>query len=324
MENSELEDMAIGRQMLSETTATTTQPSDGALTDNFLSSLNKNNSILSLTLDEIQCKSGKNFGGMSMDEFLANIWNAEEIQNQIHSQSNENEPQNHPFLPPNNTQQASFSIPIPLCGKTVDEIWSEIHKDQQQQQQQQHSHLLKFINVQRNPWQSQQALGEMTLEDFLVKAGVVQESSSSSMKQQQQQLMHCSPKQSNSNDNSNSNSNTIFGNNRSSMVDLGFGMGDKLGLSLTYQQNAARNMSGNCFSTYQMLAQSIGEPSDHSSIQKCQSLTDWVEHSSSKKRIIDGPPEVVVQRRQRRMIKNRESAARSRARKQVFVPVCIA
>ncbi|GLT82018.1 hypothetical protein SLE2022_004330 [Rubroshorea leprosula] len=38
----------------------------------------------------------------------------------------------------------------------------------------------------------------------------------------------------------------------------------------------------------------------------------------NKRRIIDGPPEVVVERRQRRMIKNRESAARSRARKQVL------
>jgi ABA responsive element binding factor len=36
-----------------------------------------------------------------------------------------------------------------------------------------------------------------------------------------------------------------------------------------------------------------------------------------RKRIIDGPVERVVERRQRRMIKNRESAARSRARKQV-------
>ncbi|KAK9907803.1 hypothetical protein M0R45_000743 [Rubus argutus] len=36
--------------------------------------------------------------------------------------------------------------------------------------------------------------------------------------------------------------------------------------------------------------------------------------TKNKKRIIDGPLEVVVERRQRRMIKNRESAARSRAR----------
>ncbi|CAB4287199.1 unnamed protein product [Prunus armeniaca] len=37
-----------------------------------------------------------------------------------------------------------------------------------------------------------------------------------------------------------------------------------------------------------------------------------------RKRILDGPVEKVVERRQRRMIKNRESAARSRARKQAY------
>ncbi|KAG7010348.1 ABSCISIC ACID-INSENSITIVE 5-like protein 1, partial [Cucurbita argyrosperma subsp. argyrosperma] len=270
--------------MISESEAAIQPSSDSR--DNFLCSLNKRDSVLSLTLDEIKCKSGKNFEGMSMDEFLANIWNVEDIQSQFHSQlqTNENEPQNRPFMAVNDSrpalyEQGSISIPIPLCGKTVDEIWSEIHKDEQ------HPHRQKFINVRENACQSQQALGEMTLEDFLVKAGVVQEASSScSMKQQQA----CSS--------------------------------NNLGLSLSYQQNDAariRNMSGNCFSTYQMLTPSVGEPSDSSSIQKCQSLTDWAE-PSNKKRIVDGPTEVVVQRRQRRMIKNRESAARSRARKQAY------
>lgn len=301
MDNSELQDMGIG-QMLSEAAAT--QPSDGALRDYLFSSLNKHNNILSLTFDEIQCKSGKNFGGMSMDEFLANVWNVEETQTQFQSQPNENEPQqNYPYMAPNSrptiAHQPSFSIPVPLCGKTVDEIWSEIHREQ-------HANRQNFTSV---PCQSQPALGEMTLEDFLVRAGVVQESSCSSMKQ-----LPCSPKQ--------SNSNTFYGNNRP-MVDLGYGMGDKLGLSLSYQQNAARNMPGICFPTYQILSHhSVGEPSDSNSIHKCHSMTDWVEHSN-KRRIIDGPPEIVVQRRQRRMIKNRESAARSRARKQVPMPLYI-
>ena len=38
---------------------------------------------MSLTLEELQnslCESGRNFGSMNMDEFMANIWNAEEFQ----------------------------------------------------------------------------------------------------------------------------------------------------------------------------------------------------------------------------------------------------
>ncbi|GKU93839.1 hypothetical protein SLEP1_g7400 [Rubroshorea leprosula] len=38
-------------------------------------SLSKQNSILSLRLDEIQLKSGKSVGSMNMDEFLSNLWN---------------------------------------------------------------------------------------------------------------------------------------------------------------------------------------------------------------------------------------------------------
>ncbi|CAA6667583.1 unnamed protein product [Spirodela intermedia] len=37
-----------------------------------------------------------------------------------------------------------------------------------------------------------------------------------------------------------------------------------------------------------------------------------------RKRVLDGPTEKVLERRQRRMMKNRESAARSRARKQAY------
>jgi hypothetical protein len=49
-------------------------------------------------------------------------------------------------------------------------------------------------------------------------------------------------------------------------------------------------------------------------------MTSGAESSgaATRKRIIDGPPEVLLERKQRRMMKNRESAARSRARRQVL------
>ena len=55
----------------------------------------------------------------------------------------------------------------------MDEIWSQIHKSQP------HYNEANNSLARNEPLlKGQQALGEMTLEDFLVKAGVVQESSS--------------------------------------------------------------------------------------------------------------------------------------------------
>ena len=44
----------------------------------FVSQLSKQNSILSLTLDEFYCKNGKRLGSMNMDEFLSSIWNSDD------------------------------------------------------------------------------------------------------------------------------------------------------------------------------------------------------------------------------------------------------
>ncbi|TKY53086.1 ABSCISIC ACID-INSENSITIVE 5 [Spatholobus suberectus] len=117
------------------------------------SSLGRQSSIYSLTLDEFQhtlWESGKNFGSMNMDEFLSSIWSAEEnevLNNSGYHHNNNNNMNNlslseassdkgvirkQPSLP----RQGSLTIPAPLCGKTVDEVWSEIHKGQQSQQQQ--------------------------------------------------------------------------------------------------------------------------------------------------------------------------------------------
>ena len=43
----------------------------------------RQSSIFALTSDELQysvCEAGRNFGSMNMDEFMSNIWNAEEFQ----------------------------------------------------------------------------------------------------------------------------------------------------------------------------------------------------------------------------------------------------
>ncbi|KAK8515705.1 hypothetical protein V6N13_139325 [Hibiscus sabdariffa] len=61
-------------------TRTPESPHEELAPDQSSSSLSKQNSIFSLTLDQIQLKSGRTFGSMNMDEFLANLWNVEENQ----------------------------------------------------------------------------------------------------------------------------------------------------------------------------------------------------------------------------------------------------
>ncbi|KAF8042894.1 hypothetical protein BT93_A1274 [Corymbia citriodora subsp. variegata] len=321
------------------------------------SSLGRQSSIYSLTLDEFQhalCESGKNFGSMNMDEFLTSIWNAEENQaintsgnNNTINNSTENADQHvslgdmstskgiakQPSLP----RQGSLTLPAPLCRKTVDEVWSEIHKGQQSQQQ--------SNNVQ-NPEDAprQPTFGEMTLEDFLIKAGVVRE----------QHMLHPPPTQ--------QQPFGMYPNNLS--IGPGFvprpimgmvgaaanaapyqPMAAAIGEPSVYQANGKRNggyatapmpvnygqrvgngSGGGAYGAGQAMGMGApvspvssdgmcGAPVDNSGGQFGMELGGA---RGGRKRIINGPVDKVVERRQRRMIKNRESAARSRARKQAY------
>ncbi|KAE9585593.1 putative transcription factor bZIP family [Lupinus albus] len=253
------------------------------------SSLTKQNSILSLTLDEFQCKSGKSFGSMSMDEFLASIWNSDD-NNQFSlpnthdaagttSQSKSVVATEQVIIP----HQGTFSVPPPICKKTVDEVWCEI-------QQPRHN---EANNIGRNDrtLKRQRTLGEMTLEDFLVKAGVVQEPSSLpriAMPFQNRPL------------------------------GASYGFRPEMGVGFCTQQNVG---SHDELATYQMLSQNnssvVRGQNTSRAIEKCRGVPES-SGSNGRKRIIDSPPELAVERRQRRMLKNRESAARSRARRQAY------
>ncbi|GAU32523.1 hypothetical protein TSUD_103680 [Trifolium subterraneum] len=228
----------------------------------------KQNSILSLTLDEFQCKSGKSFGSLNMDEFIASIWSS----NDEASTQTEKNTKNVATTEQTICQDGnSFSVPPPICKKTVDEVWSEIHKNAPQ--------FKEENNLQRNETLvKQQTLGELTLEDFLVKAGVVQQSF---------------PFQNHS-------SNVMR--NVTPVNLASFALRPSMGMGFSNQC-----VSSNGLATYQMLSQNNN-----------LGVQDQVAESSNRKRIINGPPDVVVERRQRRMLKNRESAARSRARRQAY------
>ncbi|KAL6196167.1 hypothetical protein ACLB2K_031782 [Fragaria x ananassa] len=273
----------------------------------------KQNSIFSLTLDEIQSKSGKSFGSMNMDEFLANIWSADE--NQVSSEQPNQGDQENPANgkdttsnPASLSRQGSFSIPTPLCKKTVEEVWSEIDKTRPPPPPDDMSNG-------EHP-QRQSSIGAITLEDFLVKAGVVQESHS-------QNRMESDPIHPQCGDANNSNMATcssMYGGTSSEMGNNMIGSG-----YLNPQNAMPSNLSGNGYAIagypiFGRVKMIVGNASfgTNSEIEKCLSLPESSVAKNKKRMIIDGPLEVVVERRQRRMIKNRESAARSRARKQAY------
>ena len=137
---------------------------DGKPLGNF--SLTRQPSVYSLTFDELQNTLGgvgKDFGSMNMDELLKNIWTAEETQNMTFSCGGEGS------LSGGNLQrQGSLTLPRTISQKTVDEVWKDLLRE---------NSALKEgrIGGPPNLQQRQQTLGEMTLEEFLVRVGVVRE-----------------------------------------------------------------------------------------------------------------------------------------------------
>ncbi|KAI3769885.1 hypothetical protein L6452_00999 [Arctium lappa] len=133
------------------------------------SPLTRQSSIYSLTFDELQNTlggGGKDFGSMNMDELLKNIWSVEETQ-AMASTSN--------FGVDGSVQrQGSLTLlPRTLSQKTVDEVWRELLKISGNGGFRE-GELIGETNLQPPP-QREMTLGEITLEDFLMKARVVTE-----------------------------------------------------------------------------------------------------------------------------------------------------
>ncbi|MQM18034.1 hypothetical protein Taro_051020 [Colocasia esculenta] len=317
--------------------------------------LAKQSSLLSLTLDEIQttvCEPGKSFGSMNLDELLTNIWTIEK-----------GSPDGGGVMPasvqpgvPDAAADGAGSLPQaslcregsltmikpPLRRKTVDEVWSEIHREEQQALQgdmqiQQHQDLAE--GVPRHP-----ALGEMTLEDFLVKAGVVRESGCPPLSPPPplNQFPLQSPPLQQQDRYDFSEGYTRAGCGGTPMPTVGYGdhhnqpttpangvyhghrrqqkrllVNDHVGVG-----SPVSPVSSDGFGAVQVGSGNVGGERWGGSRRGGGSGAEPVGMSGGsggRKRILDGRPlEKVVERRQRRMMKNRESAARSRARKQAY------
>lgn len=141
-------------------------------------SLARQASIYSLTLEEFQNslgEPGKNFGSMNMEELLKNIWTAEEGQAMAAAMSAaEGTATGNLASQASLQRQGSLTLPRTLSRKTVDEVWRDLYRENTYGNGNGNGN--GNVNGQVNA-QRQATFGEITLEDFLVKAGVVREDS---------------------------------------------------------------------------------------------------------------------------------------------------
>ncbi|KAJ4836337.1 hypothetical protein Tsubulata_007299 [Turnera subulata] len=128
-------------------------------------------SIYSLTFEEFQNTWGgglrKDFGSMNMDELLKNIWSAEETQAMTNSVA-----AGEGSAPGGNLQrQGSLTLPRTISQKTVEEVYRDLIKESSGNGKDGNNGGVS--NLPQTP--RQPTLGEITLEEFLVRAGVVRE-----------------------------------------------------------------------------------------------------------------------------------------------------
>uniref|UniRef100_A0A7N0SXK4 BZIP domain-containing protein n=1 Tax=Kalanchoe fedtschenkoi TaxID=63787 RepID=A0A7N0SXK4_KALFE len=306
--------------------------------------LTRQTSIYALTFDELQSAMGgnlgKDFGSMNMDELLKNIWTAEESHTTAAVAGNDGGVGVGSSL----QRQGSVTLPRTLSHKTVDEIWKDM--------------TCKEVNgggggggsggfTQRQP-----TLGEITLEEFLVRAGVVREDANTPQNlafgfQQAGLMSNSSNQMMMQSANLPMNVNGVTSSLQQPLAasqaqplfpkQPGLSYGHPLGLPGGAQLGSPRLRGGLVGVSDPRLIRggglgvaglgpgagvtvAVGSPAQLASNGDTSSLSPvpYVFNGGVRGRRANGAVEKVVERRQRRMIKNRESAARSRARKQAY------
>uniref|UniRef100_I1QL12 BZIP domain-containing protein n=2 Tax=Oryza glaberrima TaxID=4538 RepID=I1QL12_ORYGL len=258
---------------------------------------------------------GKDFGSMNMDELLRSIWTAEESQAMASAAAAAAEG--------GLQRQGSLTLPRTLSVKTVDEVWRDFEREASpgaaaadggggggEQQQ-----------PRRQP-----TLGEMTLEEFLVRAGVVRENTAAAAAMV---AAAAAPPVAPRSIPAVNNSSIFFGNYggvndaaAAAAGAMGFspvGIGDPtMGNGL---MSGVAGIGGGAI-TVAPVDTSVGQMDSagkgDGDLSSPMAPVPYPFEGVIRGRRSGGNVEKVVERRQRRMIKNRESAARSRARKQAY------
>ncbi|GJN03764.1 hypothetical protein PR202_ga21242 [Eleusine coracana subsp. coracana] len=283
--------------------------------------LSRQGSIYSLTFDEFQStlggmggSLGKDFGSMNMDELLRSIWTAEESQ-AMASASASAAPAATVGEDGALQRQGSLTLPRTLSIKTVDEVWRDFVREG--------APSAAAAGGGGEPQPSRQpTLGEMTLEEFLVRAGVVRENPVAAAGVPTPPVAAPRPIQA-----VNNGASIFFGNfggaSDAGAGAMGFapvGIGDPAmgnGLMPGVPGMGAGAVTMSPVDTSMAQLDSVGK-GGNSDLSSPMAPVPYPFDGVIRGRRSGGGVEKVVERRQRRMIKNRESAARSRARKQVL------
>ncbi|GJM86956.1 hypothetical protein PR202_ga02861 [Eleusine coracana subsp. coracana] len=265
--------------------------------------LARQGSVYSLTFDEFQSALGgpnRDFGSMNMDELLRSIWTAEESQ-AVGAANAAAAADQAAARAAAIQRQGSLTLPRTLSHKTVDEVWRDMMCFGGS------SAAPAAVAAPTPPTQRQQTLGEITLEEFLVRAGVVREDMAAGPSAPRIQASAPPPPPQPT-----SQPQMLFpqGNVFAPLVpplSLGNGL-------VTGAGGAASTLSPVRPGTSNGFGKMEG--GDLSSLSP--SPVPYVFNGGLRGRK-PSAIEKVVERRQRRMIKNRESAARSRQRKQAYM-----
>jgi ABA responsive element binding factor len=249
-------------------------------TDSYIHNLARQGSLYSLTLNEVQSHLHEPLLSMNLDELLKSIFpegTAESESPPRPVMATGLRPGPGSGFGSGLLRQGSITMPAALSKKTVDEVW-------------------RGISGQEDNKTGDDLLGEMTLESFLIKAGVVLEEYGKDINT--------------GNFTGSSSMVTVAQAQPQGMQWFGSGMGNympsRIGLSV--------NVGGMGPGTVIDARYQVGGRQDEVETPGRKGTCGAGSRPASASGEV---ADKMMERRQKRMIKNRESAARSRARKQV-------